>query len=124
MHKNYFLFEAQTLWLKAKIKDSVIEECFTHQKSELVLKIKSTEGLFLRISIDPSHPYILLSKSRNIKGSKVQMFKELNGQSINDIKIENYDKIITIQSEQFQVISIFYGRFPNIKIKNLYKTEI
>ena len=124
MHKNYFLFKAQTLWLKAKINDSVIEECFTHQKSELVLKIKSTESLFLRISIDPSHPYILLSKSRNIKGSKVQLFKELNGQTINDIKIENYDKIITIQSEQFQLISIFYGRSPNIILTDLDKTEI
>ena len=124
MYKNYYLFKAQALWLQERIKDSVIEECFTHQKSELVLKLNADEDLFLRISIEPSHPYILLSKSRNIKGSKVQLFKELTGQKINEIKIDNYDKIVTVKSNQFQLISVFYGRSPNIILKNPENSEI
>jgi predicted ribosome quality control (RQC) complex YloA/Tae2 family protein len=124
MHKNYYLFKSQTIWLQERIKDSVIEECFSHQKSELVIKLKADEDLFLRISIEPSHPYILLSKSRNIKGSKAQFFKELTGQKIDEIIIDQYDKIVSINLEKFQLISIFYGRFPNIILTHLDNTEI
>ena len=102
MYKNYYLFKAQTIWLQERIKDLVIEECFTHQKSELVLKLNADEDIFFRISIEPSHPYILLSKSRNIKESKVQLFKELSGQKINEVSIDNSDKIVSVKSDKYQ----------------------
>jgi predicted ribosome quality control (RQC) complex YloA/Tae2 family protein len=124
MYKNYFLFKAQTIWLRDKIKDFEISECFTYQKFELVLKIYSIENLFLRICIDPSHPYIFLSKARNIKDSKYILFKDLTGQKINNISIENYDKIVILKTGHYQLISIFYGRSPNIILKNLENIEI
>lgn len=124
MHKNYYLFKTQTSWLNTQIKNFQIKECFTHQKSELVIKVSLHEEYFLRISIDPSHPYILLSNSRNIKGSKVNLFKELNNQVVDEITIDEVDKIISLKTGQYQLRSIFYGHTPNVILNDLNSNEI
>ena len=123
MYKNYYLFKAQTIWLNDQINASSILECFTFQKSELVLRIEKEEEYFLRISINPSQPYIVLSKSRNIKESKVNLFNELIGQKIEYLEINKSDKIIKIKTESYQMKSIFFGRTPNIILNDLNNNQ-
>lgn len=124
MYKNYYLFKSQTSWLRSKIKKYIILECFTYLKSELILRINLKEEYFLHISIDSSHPYLFLSNARNIKESKVSLFKDLNGQIINDILIDDSDKIVTILTDKFELKSIFYGSVPNIILNDNKKIEI
>jgi len=124
MYKNYYLFKAQSVWLNDQIKGSSILECFTFRKSELVIKIANEEELFLRISINPSMPYIVLSKSQNVKESKVNLFNELIDQEIEKLSIDESDKIIKIKTESYQVKSIFFGRTPNIILNDLKNNQI
>jgi predicted ribosome quality control (RQC) complex YloA/Tae2 family protein len=124
MHKNYYLFKNQTNWLNKELKNFTIHECFTFQKSELVLRIADKEELFLKISINPSHPYIVLSKSRNIKGSNVELFKELKNQKLIELDIGESDKIINLKTESYLLTSTFFGRTPNIILKDLNNNEI
>ena len=124
MHKNYYLFKALTIWLNSEIKNFTILECFTFQKSELVLRVMGEEELFLHISINPSNPYLTISESRNIKESKVNLFNELTNQKIIEIRINDTDKIISIITELNVLKSVFFGRTPNIFLYNSNNTEI
>ncbi len=121
MYRNYFLFAEQARWLKTQILDGVIEACFTYRKSELVLLI---ENQFLKIGLNSSNPYILLTQSRNIKEAKVNFFAVVIGQKINNIEIHPFDKQISLSLQNYYFKIHFYGRQPNILLLDNENNEI
>jgi predicted ribosome quality control (RQC) complex YloA/Tae2 family protein len=124
MHKNYYLFKTQTNWLKGNILCHSIRECFTYQKSELVLHINNDDTYFLRICVASSQPYILKTKTINIKDSRIHLFDDLIGQSVQDIEIDNNDKIIFIYTELYCLRAVFFGKSPNVFLENSSGREI
>lgn len=124
MYRNYFLFAEQVRWLNEEITSAVIEGCFTHRKSELVLQIQSDAVNFLRIGLQPSLPYILLSTVRNIKEAKIEFFQEITGQEIESIKIQPFDKLINIKCPDYYFKVHFYGSQPNVILFDRHGNEI
>jgi predicted ribosome quality control (RQC) complex YloA/Tae2 family protein len=115
MHRNYFLFYRQALYLTKMIKGKNIRDCFTHRKNELVLDL---EDVFLRIGLFAHMPYILLYDRQGIKTPSAGFFQSLIGQRIEKCETIPFDKSVVIQLDTRALHCYFFGKSPNIYLTN------
>lgn len=116
MHRNFYLFEQQVIFLRSRIIGLTIADIFTHRKDELVLRIENDRPYFLRIGIGKQTPYILLNPAQNIKEPKIDFFNEIVGQKINSISIASLDKIIRMNAGKYTIQCFFYGPTMNVSL--------
>ena len=114
MHRNYFVFERQVLFINTRVQGAVINRCFTHRRNELVIDYTAQSSGFLRIGLLPSLPYLLLEQARNIKEPSTRFFERLHGKKIEKLHITPYDKLVTVHCADYLLICRFYGTNPNV----------
>jgi len=114
MHRNYYTFAAQVIYLNKVLDQGRILACFTHRKNELVIEIESDDVYLLRIGIDPHKPYILLYNQQNIKDPRIDFFQSVISENISSITIKPFDKYIQIQTATFMIGAQFYSKSANI----------
>lgn len=116
MHNNYFLFETQVNWLNKFCTDAVIRECFTHRKSELVLRIETDKEYFLRCGISAALPYLVVYPAQKVNQNYTTFFKELQDLSITQFHIQKPDKYVILKTRTCQLHFRFFGSRPNIAL--------
>ncbi len=117
MHRNYYLFREQVAEIKPEVIHQPIRSIFTYRKNELALAIG--DDRFLKVCMAPHLPYLLLDKSHNTRAPKFHMFEYLFDLEIQDIYIRGFDKCVHIKLKDYIIEAVFYGKQPNVFIKNL-----
>jgi predicted ribosome quality control (RQC) complex YloA/Tae2 family protein len=114
MYRNYYLFKRQVEFLNQELKGASITDCYSHRKDELVLDITGESKFLLRIGVHINLPYLVLFETQNIRDPKVSFFPKILDQTINELRIEKYDKIIYLSCGQYKLEMIFFGKNSNI----------
>ena len=84
--------------LDARLKNAEILECFTQMKNELVIALRvSDEVQFLQCSVEPRSASLLLkSEFGRARRNSLDLFPDLPGDRIQDIRIAATDRVIRI----------------------------
>ncbi len=136
MHKNYFLFERLLKEIKPQILGRTIAQPFTYQKDEVVLPLQN--DTFLRVSVSADHPYVLLLPQKNIRQPSLEIFPEIAGRIVLDLRLKPFDKHVILELEGgYFLEALFYAPYFNVflfdsqrrlintfKDKNTYPTEV
>ncbi len=118
MYRNYFLFEKQLKEIAPDLIGSEILESCSVNRNELLIRLKREEELFLKISIDINLPYFYLRNAHGIKQPKFRLFEQIEGTCIQKVNIQPLDKKIDIDLKTYHLDIRFYGKTPNIFLKD------
>jgi len=116
MLQNYFFLNRLILELQPILKDSVIEEIFSQEKSKLFV-VASKDGTvhYLELSVIPGNSYITLRQHFNrAKKNTVNFFEESLGQKIIDVKIASVDRVIKFNCSGSNLFFAIRGKFTNV----------
>jgi len=116
MLQNYFFLNRLLLELQPILKDSVIEEIFSQEKSKIIV-VSSKAGTvsYLELSVIPGNSYISLRKNFNrAKKNTVNFFEELIGQKIIDVQIASDDRVIKFNCSGSNLFFAIRGKFTNV----------
>ncbi len=123
MHKNYFLFERLIKEIKPQVLGRPMAQPFTYQKDELVLPLGDEH--FLRISVSPDHPYLLLSVAKHVHQPSLKIFSEIEGRTILDLHLKPFDKHVICELESgYFLEALFYAPYFNVFLFNGQKQLI
>ncbi len=112
MHKNFFLFERLVNEIKPLILGQLIARPFTFQKDELIIPLHN--NTFLRFSVSADHPYMLLSSETHVKHPVLELFRDVEMQTIIDMRIKPFDKHIVLELNDFRLEALFYAPYFNV----------
>ena len=121
MRRNYFLFRKQIRQIAPVLRGRHIQQVFTQRRNEIVIEFSGEQDESLKISVDVAYPYFILENTGRTKQARFGLFKQLCGQQINDLAIQDHDKYIQISLTDYRLDTVFYGRQPNIL---LYSTDL
>ena len=116
MLQNYFFLNRLILELQPILKDSVIEEIFSQEKSKLIV-VASKAGTvhYLELSVIPGNSYITLRQNFNrAKKNTVNFFEESLGQKIIDVEIASDDRVIKFNCSGSNLFFAIRGKFTNV----------
>jgi hypothetical protein len=90
VHNNYFFFRTLTPRLESMMNGSVVSECFSQNKDELIIRFEAANGpLFLRAVFGPSFACLSLpGVIHRTRRNSVDLFPDLIGRRV--IKIRLY----------------------------------
>ncbi len=115
MHRNFLLFEKQVSQISKQVIGKEIISVYTYRKNEIVI-LTNDDEFNLRICIDVNFPCFLLEKRAAIKQPKYELYKYLAKQQIKSISLKSSDKFIILETDEYSIHCIFYGKKPNILV--------
>ena len=116
MLQNYFFLNRLVIELEPALKDSVIEEIFSQDKSKLVIVTsKDSKVFYLEMSVIPGNSFISLRDNfSRAKKNTINIFNELIGQQINTIEIASDDRVLKFNCSRSELFYAIRGKFTNI----------
>jgi len=132
MQLHYFTLKRQAKYLISFLKGSLIQECFSQVKNELMftLDLKNQEPGHLLFSSHPKYPCFLFSEKMNRLKNSTDLFDEIVGQTIEGIQIIANERILLLNLDTLPLclyIQLFTNRSNLIlldsanKILNAFK---
>jgi len=117
MFKNYFYLHRAVIELNEFLKECIIIDIFSQERNILFLKIPSISfpERHLLISVNPQSPYLLIKNDhRKAKRNVVHFFNESISESIVDLEMAAYDRLIKVNLKSSKLIISFRGNKSNI----------
>ena len=99
MHNNFFFFRKLTSRLETALKGSVISECFSQNKDELIIRFETVHGPFiLKASLIPSFSCLSFPENfHRARKNSVDLFSDLIGHRVMDVRQFNNERSFAIQ---------------------------
>ncbi|MDH4057458.1 MAG: NFACT RNA binding domain-containing protein [Cyclobacteriaceae bacterium] len=117
MHNNFYFLRNLSTELETELKGSVISECFSQNKDELIIRFETkSKSFFIKASLQSefcclSFPDDFIRARKN----SVDLFGEIIGQRILGIRQFNNERCFSLKlSNQFQLLFKMHGNRANL----------
>lgn len=117
MHNNYFFLRKLTPLLETRLKDSVVSECFSQNKEELIIRFETLHApFFIKASVSPSFSCLSFPDNfHRARKNSVDLFDNLIGQRVQGILQFKNERSFSIQfSNDFDLLFKMHGNRSNI----------
>lgn len=133
MHNNYFLLRHLTPVLESRLKGTVVSECFSQNKEELIIRFEtSSEPFFIKASLLPSFSCLTFPDNfHRARKNSVDLFSELIGQRVHSVQQFKNERSFAFHfSNAYSLLFKMHGNRSNIilfgekKVIGLFKNSI
>ena len=117
MHNNFYFLRQLTRSLETRLKDSVISECFSQSKDELILRFEvETESLFIKASLVPELSCLSFpSDFQRARKNSVDLFPGMIGSRVLSIRqFENERSFALMLSHERTLLFKMHANRTNI----------
>lgn len=117
MHNNFYFIKQLTRSLESALTGSVVSECFSQSKDELVLRFETATASFLiRASLLPDISCLSFPESfQRARRNSVDLFQEIAGRRVTGIRQFNNERSFSIRlSENLELLFKMHGNRTNI----------
>lgn len=117
MHNNYYFLRKLSAQLETVIKDSVISECFSQTKDELVIRFEIKErSFFIKASLQSEFCCLFFQDDFNrARKNSVDLFEPLIGLYVEGITQFNNERSFAIDlSESYRLLFKMHGNRANV----------
>jgi predicted ribosome quality control (RQC) complex YloA/Tae2 family protein len=110
VHNNHYFLRQLSLSLKQHLHESVISECFSQNKDELIIRFETHSGsFFLKASLTPTLSCLSFpTEFHRARKNSIDLFPEMLGHRVMDI--------IQVQNERSFMIRLAEGKFLLFKM--------
>jgi predicted ribosome quality control (RQC) complex YloA/Tae2 family protein len=116
VHNNYFFLRMLTPQLEARLNDTIVSQCFSQSKDELVIRFeKQKESLFVRAVFSPSFSCLSFPEFfHRARRNSVDLFQELIGRRVNGTRQFNDERSFAINlSDGLSLLFKMHGNRSN-----------
>ena len=115
MIKNYFFLNRFVIESQSIIINQKVHSVFSQEKEKLLIEIGNDKTSFIEINVNPSQPYITIIDSYSrAKKNTINLFPELENQTIESFKIATDDRILRLKSGDSFLFFAIRGKFTNV----------
>lgn len=117
MHNNYYFLRQLSAALEKVLQGTVISECFSQSKDELVIRFETrTKPFFIKASLAPSFSCLSFPDDfHRARKNSVDLFNDLIGQRVQSIRqFKNERSFALILSEERSLLFKMHGNRSNI----------
>lgn len=117
MHNNYYFLRQLSHELNSKLKGSVVSECFSQNKDELIIRFETTEKpFFIKASLLPGFSCLSFPDNfQRAKKNSIDLFEFLIGQRTVSIKeFENERSFVFQFGNEISLLFKMHGNRANI----------
>ncbi|HZB14655.1 MAG TPA: NFACT RNA binding domain-containing protein [Chryseolinea sp.] len=133
MHNNYYFLRQLTPALEDAIRSSVVSECFSQNKDELVIRFERKDSpFFIKASLSPSFSCLSFPDNfQRARKNSVDLFEKLIGQRVEGIRQYENERSFTVNfSNNFSLLFKLHGNrsnlilFHNDIVDEIFKNKI
>jgi predicted ribosome quality control (RQC) complex YloA/Tae2 family protein len=133
LHNNFYLLRKLTVELESLLKDSVISECFSQNKEELILRFEiHRTSFYIKASLQPIFSCLSFSENfQRARKNSVDLFEKIIGLRVIGFRqFENERSFSLILSNNFSLLFKMHGNrsnillFENETLSELFKKNI
>ena len=124
MHNNYYFLRQLTPRLDAKIRGSVISECFSQSKEELILRFEiGADSYYIRANVSPELSCLSFADSfRRARRNSVDLFPEVIGLRVTGIRLFENERSFAVRlSDKRDIVFKMHANRSNVVV---FKNEI
>jgi predicted ribosome quality control (RQC) complex YloA/Tae2 family protein len=117
MHNNYFLLRQLAAELNTCLNGSIVSECFSQNKDELIIRFETTEkSFFIKASLVPEFCCLSFPESFNrARKNSVDLFGEIIGQRVSGVTSFRNERCFSIElSAGFLLLFKMHGNRSNV----------
>lgn len=117
LHNNYYFLVPLSHALDARLRETVISECFSQNKDELIIRFETrTEPFFIKASLEPAFSCLSFPASfHRARKNSVDLFPILIGQRVLDVHpFENERSIALVLSNNLTLLFKMHGNRSNV----------
>jgi predicted ribosome quality control (RQC) complex YloA/Tae2 family protein len=117
VHNNYYLFRQVCISLATRLKDSVISECFSQSKEELIIRFETHTGSFyIKVSVLSSFSYVAFPEEfHRARKNSVDLFPEIVGRRVKRVREFNNERCLAIElNDDYTLLFKMHGNRSNI----------
>ena len=117
MHNNYYFLRQLAPALEKVIRLSVVSECFSQNKEELVIRFERKDSpFFIKASLSPSFSCLSFPENfHRARRNSIDLFEKLVGQRVEGIRQFENERSFTINfSNDFSLLVKMHGNRSNI----------
>ncbi|HEY9047174.1 MAG TPA: NFACT RNA binding domain-containing protein [Ohtaekwangia sp.] len=117
MHNNYYFLRQLSSTLTPLLTGTVISECFSQNKDELVIRFEThTEPFFIKASLEPSFSCLSFPRDFNrARKNSVDLFEKLIGQRVTGIRqFTNERSFAILLTDDLMLLFKMHGNRCNI----------
>lgn len=133
MHNNYFFLKQLTPALENRLRGTVVSECFSQNKDELILRLEThTEPFFLKAALTASFSCLCFPANfHRARRNSVDLFPDLIGRRVSHlVQYENERSFSLVFEEGWALLFKLHGNranlllFENDSLKDLFKKNM
>lgn len=128
MHINYYFLRQLTPALESRVRGSVISECYSQEKAELILRFETTNGSFhLRATLGPAFTCLSFPGDfQRARKNSVDLFSDVVGLRVERLQQHQFDRSFTIHlSDGYALLFKLHGNRSNVIVyKNTAPTAL
>ena len=128
MHNNYYFLRQLTKKLESTLNRTVISQCFSQNKDELVIQLETnTSPFFIKAGLSPQFSCLSFPKEFNrAKKNSVDLFQSLIGQRVTGFRqFENERSFAMKCSDEFSLLFKMHGNRSNVLLfEDKHATEL
>ncbi len=117
MHVSYFLLKKLATELTQEFTQSILSQCFSQQKDELILQFeKGSQSLFIKVLTAPDFSCISFPKIFNrARKNNIDLFTDLPGLKLQNVRSYENERCISLDFENnFTLLLKMHGNRSNI----------
>ena len=133
MHNNYYFLRQLTKVLGPKLQHSVVSECFSQTRDELIMRFEiGRQSFVIRASLSPELSCLSFPENfQRARKNSVDLFPTIIGRKVGGIKQFNNERSFALQlSEEHDVLFKMHGNrtnlilFQNGVVADLFRKKI
>ncbi len=117
MHVSYFLLKRLALELNKEFTQSILSQCFSQEKDELILQFeKGSQSIFIRILVAPDFSCLSFPKIFNrARKNNIDLFTDLPGLKLQSVQSYENERCISLHFENDLTLLLkMHGNRSNI----------
>ncbi|MCU0383117.1 MAG: NFACT RNA binding domain-containing protein [Cyclobacteriaceae bacterium] len=117
MHVSYFLLKKLAIELDKEFTQSILSQCFSQQKDELILQFeKGSKSLFIKVLVAPDFASISFPKIFNrSRKNNIDLFTDLPGQKLLTVQSYENERCVSLHFENdLTLLFKMHGNRSNI----------
>jgi predicted ribosome quality control (RQC) complex YloA/Tae2 family protein len=117
MHNNYFFLRKLAPELEAILQGSVVSECFSQSKDELIIRFETTqEPFFIKASLLPEFCCLSFPKTFNrARKNSVDLFRDIIGMQLQRVKTYANERCFSITlTDGYELLFKLHGNRANV----------
>lgn len=133
MQNNYYFLRQLTRSLAVRLEETVISECYSQEKAELIVRFETRQGSFhLRANLSPAFSCLSFPKDfQRARRNSIDLFSALIGLRVAGLVQHENDRSFTIQlSHQHALVFKLHGNRSNIilyasnQVLDIFRTNL